>query len=174
MLYYWLIVGLVIGLPLAVLGFLRLRVLIRAVPEEHTATSRITLRATPEQVFPSIAEIRELPGQRVQMLPERQGMQVARVRRGGRSWIVVRTRCEPPLLVERTFTDEQTGAGATWLFKVRAVPAGCEVRLTETARVPSVAHRLLLKYVFGYHKYTHARLRELAKEFAQDARPHRA
>jgi hypothetical protein len=152
---------------------------------EHTATSLIVVGAAPERVFEAIADVQEHASwatgiTRVHMLPDKDGMQQARVHMGRISSVLLRTRCDSPKLLERTITDEGAPFTGTWLYRLAPVKGsiegreGTEVRLTETGRITSAMARAMMKHIFGYHKYTHAHLESLARKFGTQAKAHRA
>jgi hypothetical protein len=180
MLYVWFALG-VAGV-VAVLGAAALVVLHiqgRKIPVEHEATSVLDIHAPIERVFDAIADVQRHPEwsrgvKRVLVMPDTGHggvpMQTVRMEMGHNSFVLVRTRFEPPTLLERTITDERGPFSGTWLYRLKPLPpdeAGvrCEVRLTERGRVRQPVFRALMKYVFGYHKFTHAHLRSLARKF---------
>lgn len=186
MLYLWIALG-VLGAIVALLGvfLLVMAVLGKNIPVEHTATSHIVIGAAPDKVFEAIADVESHPSwaagiTRVHMLPEKDGMQQARVHMGRISSVLLRTRSEAPKLLERTITDEGAPFTGTWLYRLAPVRAsvegreGTEVRLTETGRITSAMARAMMKHLFGYHKYTHAHLESLARKFGTVAKAHRA
>jgi uncharacterized protein YndB with AHSA1/START domain len=186
MIYLWILLGLLGAVALVVgLLVLVLTTLGKKIPVEHTATSFIQIAASPERVFEAIADIEAYPTwdkatTRVHLLPGKGEMQQARVHRGHNSFVLMRTRCDPPKLLERTIADDRKAFNGTWLYRVSAAasPAinreACEVKLTETGRVNNAAARAVMKHVFGYHMYTNKHLESLARKFGTEARAHRA
>ncbi len=186
MIYLWIVLAVFGVLALVVGGLLLvLSTLGRKIPVEHTATSFIQIAASPENVFAAIADIESHPTwdaatTRVHMLPAKGDMQQARVHKGHNSFVLMRTRCDPPTLLERTIADDRKAFSGTWLYRVfpAASPApnreACEVKLTETGRVSSAVARAVMKHIFGYHMYTNKHLESLARKFGTDAKAHRA
>ncbi len=186
MIFLWIILGLIAAIALLVgVLFVVLRSMGEKIPVEHTATSFIVVPASPDKVFEAVADIQSHTEwakgtTRVHMLPEKDGMQQARVHQGHNSFILLRTRCDPPKLIERTISDDHAHFSGTWLYKFAPVAgslegrAGTEVRLTETGRVNNPVFRAIMKRFFGYHTYTHKHLESLARKFGGEAKAHRA
>ncbi|HVU64042.1 MAG TPA: SRPBCC family protein [Phycisphaerales bacterium] len=185
MAYVWIALGIVAAVVgLLVLAGVVLYVLGGKIPIEHEATSVIEIHAPVEKVFEAIADVQRHPEwsrgvSRVIVMPDTLHggvpMQTVRMEMGHHSLVLVRTRYEPPMLLERTITDNRGPFSGTWLYRLRRMPdeAGepvCEVRLTERGRVPSPVFRALMKHVMGYHKFTHAHVRALAGRFEVRAR----
>jgi uncharacterized protein YndB with AHSA1/START domain len=185
MVYVWIILGLVV----LIIAGIALFVLImghvgRSIPEEHEATSVIEIHATVQKVFDAIADIEKHPEwavgvSQVFVLPEQNGMQAARMRMGRNSFVLVRTKFQPPDLLERSITDDHGPFSGTWLYRVKDVSRSgetlTEVRLKENGKVTWPAARAMMKYFFGYHAYTHRHLRSLAGKFEPNPAPaHRA
>jgi uncharacterized protein YndB with AHSA1/START domain len=174
MVYLWIALGTIVGIALLIAALLlALRRIGKTIPVEHQATSVIDIHAPIEKVFDAIADIERHPTwakgmKRAMLMPEHNGMQTVRVDIGHNSFVMVRTRYEPPMLLERTITDDHGPFSGTWLYKLRPMPgdgAVCEVRLTETGRVSNPAARAIMKHMFGYHMYTNKHLRNLAAKF---------
>ena len=186
MIYLWILLGL-FGSILLLGGvlFYVLKLMGEQIPVEHTATSYIVVAAPPDKVFDAVADIQSHTEwakgtTRVHMLPEKDGMQQARVHMGRNSFILLRTRCDPHKLIERTISDDHAHFSGTWLYKFAPVAGslegreGTEVRLTETGRVGNPVARAIMKRFVGYHAYTHRHLESLARKFGTEAKAHRA
>jgi ribosome-associated toxin RatA of RatAB toxin-antitoxin module len=181
MIFVWMALG-VVGA--VVVFFVVMTRIGKGIPEEHTATSVIRIGASAAQVFEAIADVASHPAWAkgvtgVEMLPEKDGRQMARMRQGRNAFVLMRTRCEPPPphgLLERTISDDHKHFSGTWLYRVMpaasALPGreGCEVKLTETGRVNMPLARAMMKHVFGYHLYTNKHLESLAAKFGTRAR----
>ena len=170
MIFIWIALGIV---GVIVVLFVALARIGRGIPVEHTATSIIRIDAGMARVFEAIADIASHPSwakgtDKVEMLPEKDGMQVGRVRQGRNSFVLMRTRCDAPTLLERTISDDHKAFSGTWLYRLSPLPStlpgreGCEVKLTETGRVNMPIARAMMKHFFGYHVYTHKHLQSLA------------
>lgn len=186
MFYLYLALGILAALVvLGILAFVILSILGKRIPVEHTATSLIVVPGAPAAVYAAIADIQSHPSwvrgaTRVVMLPDKDGRQQARVHMGHNSFNLLRTRHDPPTLLERTISDDRGPFSGTWLYKLAPVAGsalgreGTEVRLTETGRVSRPFARAIMKHIVGYHTYTHRHLESLARKFGSDAKAHRA
>ncbi len=190
MAYAWFAMGLVVAAALlCAVAIIVLHVKGKRIPVEHEATSVIDIHAPIERVFDAIADVQKHTEwsrgvTRVLVMPDTVHggvpMQTVRMEMGHNSFVLVRTRIEPPTLLERTITDNRGPFSGTWLYRLKPlapdeVGPRCEVRLTERGRVKRPVFRALMKYVFGYHKFTHAHVRALAGKFEpHPRRPHRA
>lgn len=184
--YVWIALWVVVGLAvlIAVLVIV-LRRIGQGIPVEHTATSVIDMHAPIEKVFEAIADFEKHPEwssgvTRVIPMPDtvRGGlaMKTVRMEMGRNSFVLERTRYEPPTLMEGSIIDEKGPFSGTWVYRLKPLAAevsgvgGCEVRLTETGRVGWPVARALMKYVWGYHMYTHKHLESLARKFEPNPR----
>jgi hypothetical protein len=185
MIYLWIALGL-LGTIVILIGVLVvvLSMLGKKIPVEHTATSIIRIGASPERVFEAIADVESHPTwdkatTRVHMLPAKGDMPQARVHRGHNSFVLMRTRCEPPTLLERTISDDHKAFSGTWLYQLSRIESNmpgreaCQVKLTETGRVDNAVARAVMKHLFGYHIYTNRHLESLARKFGTPAKAHR-
>ena len=178
MIFIWIALALVIAVVVCVVGMTRIG---KGIPMEHTATSVIRIGAPAAQVFEAIADIASHPAwakgtTSVEMMPEKDGKQMARMRQGRNAFVLMRTRCEPPALLERTISDDHKHFSGTWLYRLTAAEStlpgreGCEVKLTETGRVHMPLARAVMKHIFGYHVYTNKHLESLAAKFGTRAK----
>lgn len=147
------------------------------IPVEHAATSSIDLPQTAAEVYGYINDIeghaawaKGTTG--VLLLPERNGMQVARVNMGRNSFVLTRTRHEPPTLLERTISDDHGPFSGSWRYEFKDRPeGGCTVRLTEVGRITSPVPRAIMKYFTGYHMYVNMHLKSLAEKCGAGSEP---
>ncbi len=181
MIFIWIALGLVAAVVLFIVVMTRIG---KGIPVEHTATSVIRIGAPAGDVFEAIADVAKFPEwasgvTSVEMMPEKGGRQMARMQQGRNSFVLMRTRCDPPALLERTISDDHKMFSGTWLYRVSAAEAtlpgreGCEVKLTETGRVNMPIARAFMKHVFGYHMYTNKHLESLAGKFGTGAKARR-
>ncbi len=173
----WSLGGLALSLGVIVVV---LRQIGKGIPVEHTATSVINIHAPIEKIFDAIADVEKHPEwssgvTRVIAMPDtvRGGVSLKTtwMQMGHNTFVLERTRYEPPTLLEGTITDEKGPFSGTWMYRLKPLAAdasgvgACEVRLTETGRVGWPMARALMKHVWGYHTYTHKHLESLAKKF---------
>lgn len=148
-----LVVGLIVVVAIAGVVLFALG---KNVPVEHEATGAIDVSASAQDAFALIDNIADQPSWNVgvtgvEMLPERNGLQTCRVRMGRNSFVLVRTKFDPPREIERTIADDRAMFSGTWRYNVTPNAGGCEVRLKEVGRIPSPIPRATMKYLFGYH-----------------------
>jgi uncharacterized protein YndB with AHSA1/START domain len=186
--YVWILLGLIVTLVVLVGAFvLVMGVIGKGIPEEHEATSVIEIHAPAADVFDAIAAVEQYSDwsrdvTQVFVLPEHNGMQTVRMRQGRNSFVLTRTRFEPPTLLERTISDDHASFSGTWLYRVKDVAAKrgggepiTEVSLKENGKVKWPAARAMMKHMFGYHAYTHRHLQSLAAKFEPNpGKAHRA
>ena len=138
----------------------------KSIPEEHVAAGAIDVGASAEEAFALIDKVAEFPSwykgvTRVEMLPEKNGLQVCRMHMGRNSFVLVRTKHQPPRVLERTITDDHGPFGGTWLYTLTPKAGGCEITLTENGRVKSPLARAVMKYMMGYHMYLNMHLKAI-------------
>lgn len=172
----WSVAGVVAALVLAGVA---LALIGKGIPEEHEAASVIDLRCQPERAFALIEDVerqgewdRSVTG--VERLPDHHGMPAVRMRMGRNSFVLVRTRYEPPRLIERTITDDHGPFSGTWLYTVRPTPAGCEMRLKEVGRVRIALARAVMKHFTGYHVYVNKHLKAIGGALGASGGPRKA
>lgn len=172
----------------ALVGLLALFVVVlyllgRNIPEEHTASSIISLTVPPADVFNVIDDVARHAEwakgvTKVEMLPDKSGLQQCRMRMGRNAFVLVRTRRDASRLIERTISDDHGPFSGTWTHSF--VPAivngkeGCQVKLTEVGRVKSAIPRAVMKHMMGYHIYIDQHLVSLGRKFGQDVEPRKA
>ncbi len=142
----------------------------RTIPVEHQASGAIDVHATAQQAFDLIADVERHPTwakgvTKVEMLPEKNGLQACRMHMGRNSFVLVQTRHEPPRLIERTIQDDHHAQfSGTWLYLIQERPdGGCTVKLTETGRVRHAIPRAMMKLFFGYHMYLNMNLEAIGR-----------
>ncbi|MBY0313266.1 MAG: SRPBCC family protein [Phycisphaerales bacterium] len=144
----------------------------RGVPVEHQASGEIDVNASMQEAFDLIADVQSHPQwakgvTKVEMLPEKHGLQTCRMHMGRNAFVLVRTRCEPPRVLERCIEEDAHFSG-TWLYAIReragGAGSGCTVKLTETGRVKHAIPRAMMKLFFGYHMYLNMNLESIGKK----------
>jgi ribosome-associated toxin RatA of RatAB toxin-antitoxin module len=169
----WIVSGLVflVGLPIVILIWLG-----KGIPEEHVASGAIDVSASAEEAFALIENVSEHPSwnkvvSKVEMLPEKHGLQTCRMHMGRNSFVLVRTKHQPPRVIEQTISDERGPFGGTWLYTITPKAGGCEIKLTENGRVKSPLPRAVMKYVMGYHMYLNMQLKALGARLGGGGKP---
>lgn len=172
------ILGICVGAMIIVLvaGGLAFTLLGRRVPEEHEAVGAIDVKVSIDEAFAVIDNVQEHPSwngdvQRVEPLPDRNGMPACRMHMGRHSVVLVRTKYDPPRELERTISDERGPFSGTWSYHLSPRAEGCEVRLREVGRVRSAIPRAMMKYIFGYHMFLNRHLRALGRRLGSTSEP---
>lgn len=183
-------------LVLAIIAALVLHLVGKKIPEEHTASATIEIPAVPTQVFAVIDDIATHPTwnadvTKVEILPDKVlggkgehgglggvALPQCRMHMGRNSFVLTRTRCEPPRLLERVIEDDKGPFAGTWLYTLAPAVVsgkdGTHLRLTETGRIRATIPRALMKHFFGYHVYLNSHLTALAAKFGSDNQPRKA
>ncbi len=143
-------------------------------PREHRATRRLTLKASPAQVWALVSDLRRAQWrsqvQEVVVLPSRHGHEVVEERymNGEHMAFEVLEREEGRKLVRRIVDQDQFGG--TWTLEVQALPegrgTGCNLTITEDGWV-GLPFRFLSRFVFGQSAVMEAYLREVAGHFGE-------
>lgn len=140
----------------------------RSVPVEHQASGEIDINASMQEAFDLIADVQSHPQwakgvNKVEMLPDKHGLPCCRMHMGRNAFVLVRTRFEPPRVLERCIEEDAHFSG-TWLYVIRERSGGgCTVKLTETGRVKHAIPRAMMKLFFGYHMYLNMNLDSIGK-----------
>jgi ribosome-associated toxin RatA of RatAB toxin-antitoxin module len=165
----------VIGL--IVLAAVVLYLLGTRIPVEHMASSEIEVPVSAAAAYEVVSDIESHPTWAkgttgVLLLPERNGMQVARVSMGRNTFVLTRTRHEPGRMLERTIDDVNGPFSGSWRYEFKDVAGGgSTVRLTEVGRIKSPVPRAVMKYFFGYHMYVNIHLKSLGERLKSRAEP---
>ncbi len=170
---FWVGIGIaVVGALVALGSFMYL--LGARLPEEHVAAVRLRLNQPPEAVWAVPADFGGhgawAPGvTKVERLGDAEGRERWRQHMGRNSFVIERTRSEPPRLLEGTIDDDHKMFSGRWQYDIAPGEAGSTVvTLTEHGRVPAKIPRAVMHYVMGKHVYIKKHLAGLAKKFGEE------
>jgi hypothetical protein len=167
-------------LLLLLLGLVALVVLVALVgallPRDHVATRAAVFRQTPAVLFATIRDFAAQPGWRtdiksIELLPPDHGAVSFREtsRQGAVTYRIVEELSGEKLVLE--IADEALPYGGRWIFALRPVASGTELRITENGFVKNVIFRCLARFVFGYTATMESYLRDLGKKFGEPVTP---
>ena len=145
-------------------------------PREHTASSRLTLRAAPEVVWSLITDHDAMTGWRsdvkkVERGPDQDG-KVVWVETSGFGKLPLRVEAaEAPRLYRLKIAADDLGFGGTWTYRIEPAGAGCTLTITEDGFVDSLVFRALGPLMGGHHATIDAYLRDVAQKLGETAEP---
>jgi uncharacterized protein YndB with AHSA1/START domain len=137
-------------------------------PKGHLARCRVRLSATPEQVFGTITDFKNMPTWRkdlkqVELLEPQNGkIGFVETSRHGRIRYEVDEHQAPSRLVTR-IADETLPFGGTWTYELTATGAGTQLTVTEQGEVRNPIFRFLSHYVFSQTATMEGYLRSLGQ-----------
>lgn len=172
---FWVFIAIAVVGLLVFLGSL-LYILGARLPEEHVAEVRLWLGQPPETVWAVLADFGGhaawSPGvTKLERLEDAQGRESWRQHMGRNSFVLVRTRSEPPRVLEGTIEDDHKMFSGRWLYDIAPDGHGSTVvTLTEHGRVPQKIPRAMMHYIMGETLYIKKHLRGLAQKFGETPR----
>ncbi len=160
-------------IPLALALLVALIAVVGALlPRDHVATRSAVFHQPPAVLFAAVHDFSALPSWRsglssVEFLPPQNGAVFYREhsKQGTVTYCVREERPGEKLVLE--IADQNLPYGGRWIFDIRAVPGGAELRITEQGFVKNVIFRCLARFAFGYTSAMEACLRDLGKKFGE-------
>jgi uncharacterized protein YndB with AHSA1/START domain len=170
MLWLWVTLGVLIGLPLAVAGVGLL------LDERHVASVTFRLAQPPGSVFAVIANPQEAASWRtdlksVEVLPAVEGR--VRFREHGRQGAALYevVRSDPPRSHEIRIADDGLAYGGCWRFELTPDGGGTRVTITEDGFVKNPVFRVLSRTVFSLTGALEGYARALGVRFGEQVQP---
>jgi len=163
------VLGIVIGLIAVVAIAFVVGLLL---PREHSASSRVTLKSAPAQVWPVVRDLSSLVGtwselKSARRLPDENGKEVWEQNAGGFDMrLIVEEASEPTRLVTRIDTPPDAAFGGTWTYRVEPAGAGTQVTVTEDGYVSNPIFRVMMT-VMGVHRTADNYLKALGKKLGE-------
>lgn len=149
-----------------------------ALPREHVARSRATLRTPVDSVWHTLKDVAAYPAwrtdlARVEMLAAPDGHPVWREHDKHDAITFEETEAIAPTRLQTRIADETLPFGGTWTYELSPVEDGTVVTITENGVVRNPLFRFMSRFVFGHHATQEKYLRALGKRFDQDISPER-
>jgi uncharacterized protein YndB with AHSA1/START domain len=148
-----------------------------ALPRQHSATSSITLRKSPEQVWAVIRDLGALQGtwkelKSARRLPDEAGREIWEQNAGGFPLRLVVEEATPPTrLVTRIDAPPDAAFGGTWTYQLESAGAETRVTLTEDGYVSNPMFRVLMYAMGGVHRTADGYLRALGAKLGEPVQP---
>ena len=143
----WIVIALVLVVVLiAVIG--------SPLPKAHQASRSARFAVPPQTLYAVITDVDRFPEwrkdvKRIERLPDRDG-RPAWIEHGSNGAIPLRMeRAEAPSLVVGRI-GEGLAFGGTWTYRIKPVPEGSELTITEDGEIYNPIFRFLARFVFGY------------------------
>jgi len=163
------VLGIVIGLIAVVAIAFVVGLLL---PREHSASSRVTLKSAPAQVWPVVRDLSSLVGtwselKSARRLPDENGKEVWEQNAGGFDMrLIVVEASEPTRMVTRIDAPPDAAFGGTWTYRVEPAGAGTQVTVTEDGYVSNPLFRVMMT-VMGVHRTADSYLKALGKKLGE-------
>jgi hypothetical protein len=161
-----------------VAGLLLLVAIIGALlPKGHVASTRISLRASPETVWSVLADFERHPTWRkglktMERLPDRRGLPTWRETSGFGPLTLVVEDFQPPLRMVTRIDDPDLPFGGSWTYQIQPTDLGCDITITEEGEIRNPFFRFMARFIFGYHATLRDYLQSLAVRLGDSsARP---
>jgi uncharacterized protein YndB with AHSA1/START domain len=165
--WLWIVLAVLAGLVAIVAGIGAL------LPQNHIATRAARFHQPPDTIWAAITDVSAFPGwrpgvKRVERPADRNGLPAWReVDNHGQEIALEVVGWAPPQKLVVRIADPKLPFGGTWMYDVRSVEGGSELRITENGEVYNPVFRFLSRFVFGYHGTVEAYLRALGKKFGE-------
>ena len=147
------------------------------VSRDHRATSTISLRQSPDNVWEVVRDIGGAPAwftamEKSERLPDRDGHEVWRQKMSGFDVPILVLESSPPRKLVTQIDPTAGGAfGGTWTYELIPDSGGTRVSVTETGWIGNPVFRFMSRFLFGYYGSLDKYLRALAKRFGETAEP---
>lgn len=164
------IVGVVVLVVLAVV------VVGMLLPKNHVASATARYRATPEQLWSAIYNVRALPTWRpgltkVDILPDRNGHLTWRETGKDGTVTYEAIESEPPHRLVGKIADEKLPYGGTWTYEIAPEEGGTRLTITERGEIYNPVFRFMARFVFGYTSTMESVLRALGRKHGEEVTP---
>ena len=147
------------------------------VSRQHHATSTITLRQPPDNVWKIVRDIGGGPSwwpaiKRVERLPDRDGREVWRQKMSGFDVPIIVLESTPPRkLVTQIDPKARAAFGGTWTYELAPDSNGTRVSVTEAGWIGNPIFRFMSRFLFGYYASLDNYLKALARRCGETVQP---
>jgi len=145
-------------------------------PRDHRASSRITLKSAPGQVWPVVRDLSSLVGtwselKSARRVPEASGKEVWEQNAGGFDMrLIVEEASEPSRMVTRIDAATDAAFGGTWTYRLDPAEGGTRLTVTEDGYVSNPLFRVMMK-AMGVHRTVDGYLVALGQKLGETVRP---
>jgi uncharacterized protein YndB with AHSA1/START domain len=176
---HW-ILWVIVGLVCALIGAIGVVILVGvALPQGHSATSRITIDAPAQAVWDALTDYQTMP----QWRPELTKVEPFTSDTGAHGWIehtrhgampLVIESAEPPRLLVGRIADDTLPFGGAWTYQLTPDGEGTTVvSITEDGEVYNPIFRFVSRLVMGHHRTMEMYLKNLGRKFGAEVHPER-
>ena len=147
-----------------------------ALPRQHRATSSITLRKSPEEVWTVIRDPGSLQGtwkelKSARRLPDQAGHEVWEQNAGGFPVrLIIEEAVSPRRLVTRIDAPPDAAFGGSWTYQLEPSGAETRVTITEDGYVSNPLFRVMM-YAMGVHRTADGYLKALGAKLGEAVQP---
>jgi hypothetical protein len=114
-------------------------------PRTHVASRSLTLRRSPEEIWPAVMQATAASGVPVDVVES-----------------------DPPRRQVTRVKDTEKMFGGTWTIAITPTPTGGTVTITEDGWVGNPIFRFVSRFVMGHHATMDGMLKEIAKKFGEE------
>lgn len=145
-------------------------------PREHSASSRITLKSPPAQVWPVVRDPSALVGtwsdlKSSSRVPDAAGKEVWEQNAGGFEMrLIVEEAVEPTRLVTRIDAPPDAAFGGTWTYRLEPAGGGTSLTVTEDGYVSNPIFRVMMA-AMGVHRTADGYLKAVGKKLGEEVKP---
>ena len=148
-------------------------------PREHSATSRVTLKSSPESVFAVLRDYGSIPTWYKAMttserVPTPSGERWKQSVGGQEMQVDIVEATVPRKLVSEIVSDDNSAWGGTWTYALDPAPGGGTiVSVTEDGWIGPPPFRVIM-WIMGAHSTMDALLKSLGSRFGETVTPEHA
>lgn len=147
-----------------------------ALPRTHSATSRVTLKRPPDEVWVVVRDLGGLLGtwsdlKSAKRLADQGGKEVWEQDVGGFPITLIIEESTPPSrMVTRVDAAPDAAFGGTWTYELTPSGSGAQVTVTEAGYVSNPLFRVMMK-AMGVHRTADSYLKALGAKFGETVKP---
>jgi hypothetical protein len=165
--WIWIVLGVIAALVvvIAVVG--------ATLPVKHVASRRARFKQSPETIWAAIEGPQDWrPGfGKYELLPERDGRRVWREDIGqGKPVTFELVAADPSRRLETRIASTDLPFGGGWVYELRPIDGGTELKITENGEVYNVIFRFVSRFIMGHATSIEQSLRALGKKFGEEVR----
>lgn len=145
-------------------------------PANHVARTRTAFKATPEQLWAAISDVKEFPKWRpdvksLEMLPSANGKVAWREDGSNGKISYEQEEAVRPSHLRVRLTDDSLPFGGSWTYDIVPTATGSDLTITEDGVVRNPIFRFMSRFVFGHYSTQESYLEALGKKFNETVTP---